>query len=280
MTGPTSYTRLSPFLSQILFFTWWRAPQQMLRTHRSLKASCATPVMKISSFFLPSFTINGAPVEWNWQEKTDNSEKNLSQCHFVHHKPHMDWPQDRTRASAVRGRRLAAWAMTRPYHRFNTQHSLRYKIHYVLLRVCKPTAATAVPLTCKHCGAIFGRHFNPPVYQNYIKICFLAYSITKSLNMYTGHTQQNGGVLIVNTIKTAPFFCVCPVYSGIIKKVMSSLCMPWRYLEGTEIQLHSFLTFTLKQIYTVSVQSPTTTQLQNTPRDDNSNLGKRAYVQA
>jgi hypothetical protein len=30
--------------------------------------------------FLPSFTSNGAPVEWNWQGKTDSSEKNLSQC--------------------------------------------------------------------------------------------------------------------------------------------------------------------------------------------------------
>ena len=28
----------------------------------------------------------------------------------------------------------------------------------------------------------------------------------------TGHTQKNGAVLIVNTIKTAPFFCVCPVH--------------------------------------------------------------------
>jgi hypothetical protein len=30
---------------------------------------------------------------------------------------------------------------------------------------------------------------------------------------YTGHTQKNGTVLIVNTIKTAPFFCVCPVFN-------------------------------------------------------------------
>jgi hypothetical protein len=27
----------------------------------------------------------------------------------------------------------------------------------------------------------------------------------------TGHTQTNGAVLIVFTIKTAPFFCVCTV---------------------------------------------------------------------
>ena len=29
---------------------------------------------------------------------------------------------------------------------------------------------------------------------------------------YTGNTQKNGAILIVNTIKTAPFVCVCPVY--------------------------------------------------------------------
>jgi hypothetical protein len=30
--------------------------------------------------------------------------------------------------------------------------------------------------------------------------------------LYIGYTQKNGAVLIVNTIKTAPLFCVCPVY--------------------------------------------------------------------
>jgi hypothetical protein len=33
------------------------------------------------------------------------------------------------------------------------------------------------------------------------------------LKLYTGYTQTNGAVSILNTIETAPFFCVCPVYS-------------------------------------------------------------------
>jgi hypothetical protein len=48
------------------FFCGEGAPQLMLRTHRSLKAYCVTPVMKMKmrmSSFLPSFTSNGAPVE-------------------------------------------------------------------------------------------------------------------------------------------------------------------------------------------------------------------------
>jgi hypothetical protein len=49
---------------------------------------------------------------WNdiGRGKPKISEKNLSQCRFVHHKSHMDWNW----AFAVRGRRLTAWAMTRP----------------------------------------------------------------------------------------------------------------------------------------------------------------------
>jgi hypothetical protein len=30
--------------------------------------------------------------------------------------------------------------------------------------------------------------------------------------LYTGNTQKNGAVSIVNSFETAPFFCVCPVY--------------------------------------------------------------------
>jgi hypothetical protein len=60
-------------MAQCRFSLWRRAPQQKLRTHRNLKAYCATLVMKtkikmISFLIFPS---NGAPVEWNWQGKTE-----------------------------------------------------------------------------------------------------------------------------------------------------------------------------------------------------------------
>jgi hypothetical protein len=49
-----------------------RAPQQILRTHRSLKASCTTLWWRRQKddqyFFI--FPSNGAPVEWNWQGET------------------------------------------------------------------------------------------------------------------------------------------------------------------------------------------------------------------
>jgi hypothetical protein len=34
-----------------------------------------------------------------------------------------------------------------------------------------------------------------------------------TITLYPGHTKKNGAVLIVFTIKTAPFLCVCPVYN-------------------------------------------------------------------
>jgi hypothetical protein len=57
-------------------------------------------------------------MEQRWNEtdrgKPKYSEKNLSQCHFVYHKSHIDRLRYRTRSSEVRGRRLTAWAMARP----------------------------------------------------------------------------------------------------------------------------------------------------------------------
>jgi hypothetical protein len=66
------------------------------------------PVMKLTSFFV--FPCNGAPVEWNSQGRTKVLGENpvpVPLCPSqITHGP--------TRDSAVRGRRLTAWAMARP----------------------------------------------------------------------------------------------------------------------------------------------------------------------
>jgi hypothetical protein len=65
--------------------------------------------------------------------ETDNSEKTLSQCHFVHHKSHMDLTGTETRTSVVRGRRLTAWAMARPNGDFNYVYGMQQVIWHARL---------------------------------------------------------------------------------------------------------------------------------------------------
>jgi hypothetical protein len=49
---------------------------------------------------------------------------------------------------------------------------------------------------------------------------------------FTGHTQNNGAFLIVNTIKTAPFFCVFPVYQAVLAfQAILNLSVSFPYIE-------------------------------------------------
>jgi hypothetical protein len=53
-------------------------------------------------------------VEWGLARETEVLGENLPPRHFVHHKSHMTRPGFWTRAAAVGGQRLTAWAMARP----------------------------------------------------------------------------------------------------------------------------------------------------------------------
>jgi hypothetical protein len=65
-------------------------------------------------YYFLFFSSNGAPVEWNWQGKTELlGEKPVPVPLCPPQIPH-GLTQDRTRASAIGGRRLTAWAMARP----------------------------------------------------------------------------------------------------------------------------------------------------------------------
>jgi hypothetical protein len=102
------------------FFLWRSVPQQMLQTHRSLKAYCATLRWRWrerwSYFFI--FPSNGAKVKWNWQGKTEVlGEKPVLVPLCPPQIPH-GMTRDRTRASAVGGwwLTMARPSMVRNYY--------------------------------------------------------------------------------------------------------------------------------------------------------------------
>jgi hypothetical protein len=83
------------------FFKWRRAPQQTLRTHRSLEASCAT-VWWRWRWWLLLFIVLFLVMEHRWNEidrgKSKYSEKNPSQCHLCWEvwRPHTHSAEDST----------------------------------------------------------------------------------------------------------------------------------------------------------------------------------------
>jgi hypothetical protein len=86
----------------------------MLRTHCSHEGLLCNLMRKMMRVFFLLFHFNGAPVEWNSQGKSKYSgEKPVPVPLCAPQIPHGP-TRDRTRASAVRGRRLTAWAMPRP----------------------------------------------------------------------------------------------------------------------------------------------------------------------
>jgi hypothetical protein len=110
------YLLLQKYLPSIqdiwLLFLYIKAPQPKLRTHRSLEGLLCNPVMKMMFFLLSHF--NGAPVEWNWQGKTEVlGEKPVPVPLYPPQIPNGP-NRDRNRASAVRGLRLTSWATARP----------------------------------------------------------------------------------------------------------------------------------------------------------------------
>jgi hypothetical protein len=73
------------------------------------------PVMKMTMMmsFCP-FPSNEAPVEWNWQGKTEVLGEKLVPVPLCPPQIPHGLTRDRTRAAAVGGRRITAWAMARP----------------------------------------------------------------------------------------------------------------------------------------------------------------------
>jgi hypothetical protein len=143
-----------------LTFFYWRTPQQKLRTHRSLEGLLCNPVMKMMRFFLP-LHFNGVPVEWNWQGKTEvPGEKPVPVPLCPPQIPHGP-TLDRTRVSAMRGRRLTAWAMARPY--FNLKQIKNF-LH------CKCETLVSESHLAKACGTNCNINFDPRDYSQSLRL--------------------------------------------------------------------------------------------------------------
>jgi hypothetical protein len=82
-------------------------------------------VNAVMNFRVCPFPSNGPPVEWNWQGKTEVLGEKPVPVLCPPQTPH-GLTRDRTRASAVGGRRLTAWAMARPNSGFHKMRGISW----------------------------------------------------------------------------------------------------------------------------------------------------------
>jgi hypothetical protein len=105
----------------------------LLRSCQWVRLSFWTAATNGPTVHPPGYTrVLRATVEWCWQEKQKNSEKNLSQCN-VHHKFNTKLARARTLAPAMRGRRLTAWAIIRPQYYCRSWYLLIWPRNVLLL---------------------------------------------------------------------------------------------------------------------------------------------------
>jgi hypothetical protein len=111
-----------------------------------------------------------------WWYDTDRgnpkySEKNVSECQSVHHKP----PYGLTRSFVVRGQWLTAWAMARP-------HTVQYSAHFLAklyipvayAEICKTTMKQIVDWDrwgVDNCCILLSPYFQMLTFAFHLKAC-------------------------------------------------------------------------------------------------------------
>jgi hypothetical protein len=79
--------------------------------HADRARLCLCNAATSGPLFIPQMIYGYVEPWWHWQGNIEeHGGKNLSQCHFVHHKSHTEVTWAWTRASAVREQRPTFWA--------------------------------------------------------------------------------------------------------------------------------------------------------------------------
>jgi hypothetical protein len=97
----------------LFFFTWWRAPQQTLRTHHNFKAFCATLWWRWAVFFYQ--VLQAMEHQWNEIDRGKLTTRRKTCPSATLSTTNPTWTDPESNPGLRNGgRRLTAWAMARP----------------------------------------------------------------------------------------------------------------------------------------------------------------------